>query len=870
MRRPIDTARERLEGVQGSAEKFTARCPAHDDRHNSLSVSEGRDGRVLIKCFAGCTFADVAGAMGLEEKDFFAGECSRANNEPLQLEDLARAKGLSVDFLQRLCVRQWRAGVIITYYLEDGSKADRQRLRTDVSAKRGSRWTKGEADPVPYGLWMLDRVRREGYLILVEGESDCWTLWHHGFPTLGVPGANMADKLKAEHVAGLKRIYVVQEPDRGGQTFIEGAAQRLQDLGFPGMVYAVAMERGCKDPNALHKQDPDVFKTVWQRRMDESLPLTAYTLEAFIGELKGLSKDEAEALALDRIELCATMPKADQVRAENMLKLAGCTYAFLRSWRAGVRDEAKTLQDRAAERQTQKKQPITVELADAILSEFDYARDAGEHLYVYMAGTYRRGGKEHIEEQVKLLLAEWDKLDEWSSYRASEVVKYIQADRPYLWEGPPADRINLLNGILHLETKQLEPHSPAYLFPVQLPVQYDPEATCPEWETFVDTTLPEDAAAAGVAWQLAAWLIDPASSIQKALLLLGDGGNGKSRFLMGLRALIGGENTTDMSLHFLESNRFATGGLHGMLANICPDLPSGHLAETSVFKALTGGDRIHAEYKHGKTFSFPAYCKLFFSANHAPRSSDSSEGFYRRWLVIPFNRTFTGAKRRPAAELDAALAAEVSGLLNKALEWLPQVRQRGITVAASMAAAHGEFRQVTDPFSVWADDNLVELPDAYVPCEDLRRIYNKAAKAEGWSPMNKQTFGRRIREQYPKMERREKTLQSERTMCYVGIGLREKYQNPTDPMDNSFPHGKRNGNVCEGGHTQNGSYLEKGGQYPSDPMGGISAGSTVDTPDGQRGTVHSIAGDRAWVHINPARPAVSYLVSMLTPAQPSR
>lgn len=60
-----------LDNVKGNGSQYTAKCPAHDDRRNSLSVSVGDDGRVLLKCHAGCDVQDIVGAVGLQMKDLF-------------------------------------------------------------------------------------------------------------------------------------------------------------------------------------------------------------------------------------------------------------------------------------------------------------------------------------------------------------------------------------------------------------------------------------------------------------------------------------------------------------------------------------------------------------------------------------------------------------------------------------------------------------------------------------------------------------------------------------------------------------------------------------------------------------------------------
>jgi putative DNA primase/helicase len=62
---------ERLEGVKRNGQGWVARCPTHEDREQSLSVGQGDDGRVLLKCFAGCDAGAIAGAVGLKLKDLF-------------------------------------------------------------------------------------------------------------------------------------------------------------------------------------------------------------------------------------------------------------------------------------------------------------------------------------------------------------------------------------------------------------------------------------------------------------------------------------------------------------------------------------------------------------------------------------------------------------------------------------------------------------------------------------------------------------------------------------------------------------------------------------------------------------------------------
>ena len=64
-----------------------------------------------------------------------------------------------------------------------------------------------------YGLWRLEKIRKAGYVVLVEGESDAQTLWYHKLPALGISGASDWKSEWSSHLEGVERIYAVIEPD---------------------------------------------------------------------------------------------------------------------------------------------------------------------------------------------------------------------------------------------------------------------------------------------------------------------------------------------------------------------------------------------------------------------------------------------------------------------------------------------------------------------------------------------------------------------------------------------------------------------------------------------------------------------------------
>jgi len=414
---------------------------------------------------------------------------------------------------------------------------------------------------------------------------------------------------------------------------------------------------------------------------------------------------------------------------------------------------------------------LTQYLAEGIQETDHFACDAGRLLYVYQDGVYVPIGKAHIKKRCKKLLRRWGLTDRWTKHRTDEVVEYISVDCPQLWSQPSKDVVNVANGLLDVVTCELMPHDPNHLTSVQLAVEYDPDATCPNWEAFVADVFPSDCL--DLAWEIIAWLMTPDNDKQLAVLLLGSGANGKSTLLNAWIKFLGRSNIAAIPLQRLESDKFAASRLVGKLVNICPDLPSDRLVGTSTFKAITGQDILTAERKFAESFEFEPFCRMVFSANHPPQSRDASEAFFRRWLVIPFNRTFTDEDMAPRDELNRQLhdPKELSGVLKKALAALTWVRERGFTTSNSVLGAAAEFREMTDPLAVWLEGNTTIDSESHVVKDELRKAYNRHATNAGYPTLSVHAFTKSLRRIRPSLGEKKKSQGNTRKPCWTGIGL---------------------------------------------------------------------------------------------------
>lgn len=300
----------RLKGVRRSGEGWTAKCPAHKDNQNSLSVHR-RDGKWLLKCHAGCNWQAIIASIDAAPGELFdAGNGKGANHPPskrataqpdgLTLERYAAAKALPVGFLKECglsnVIFAGRSAVRVPYLGTAGEELA-IRFRVALAGDR-FRWKSG-SKPCLYGLNRISDARAAAQVTLVEGESDVHTLWHHGIPAIGLPGAtNWREDRDAKYFDGIETIYIVIEPDKGGQSVRKWLAQSAI------RARAKLLRLPAKDPSAMHTADPTGFKQAWQAAL-----LGAIRWRAVQAEERAVEQAEAW-------ELCASLARAENILAE--------------------------------------------------------------------------------------------------------------------------------------------------------------------------------------------------------------------------------------------------------------------------------------------------------------------------------------------------------------------------------------------------------------------------------------------------------------------------------------------------------------------------------------------------------------------------
>lgn len=227
----------------------------------------------------------------------------------LTMATLAEAKQLPVEELSTYGCRDMRrdgvARLAIPYLDEDGTTvAVRYRLCLEkVPGQRDGRflWRRGDKAQHLYGSDRLQAAREAGWVLLVEGESDCWTGWHYELPVLGVPGKTNWKPRMAEKLAGLE-VYVWQEPD--AEDFSERIGRDLPDI------QVIVAPECLKDISEAHVAGHDIAKLLEELRL-AALPFAAIRAqrrEEQLPQLRAAARDvlaAADSLEVVRSALCS-------------------------------------------------------------------------------------------------------------------------------------------------------------------------------------------------------------------------------------------------------------------------------------------------------------------------------------------------------------------------------------------------------------------------------------------------------------------------------------------------------------------------------------------------------------------------------------
>lgn len=419
---------------------------------------------------------------------------------------------------------------------------------------------------------------------------------------------------------------------------------------------------------------------------------------------------------------------------------------------------------------------VDEEFVQYVMDTYDFfCRQDTEELLFYQEGKYCLGAEVRIKELIERAHREAGKPAK--SHFIKETIRAVQRRN---YQIPialnPRGYLNVRNGVINLDHKAIEPHSPAKWFTYCLPVEWNNNADCPRFMQFLHEVAHE--ADLPLIQEIFGYCFWPNSSLQRAFMFVGSGSNGKSTLLNVLRNMLGRDVTSAHTLQDLSENRFTAANLEGKMANICTELPTKRIAYSGLFKALTGEDMVSAERKFiQQSVHFENTAKLIFSTNQLPHVNDMTAAFWRRWIVITLPNSFPVNH-----ELFPSLLAELPGILNYALVGYYRLKeQKAFSNAETMNDVMEQWKQSSDSVYAFVAQCLESKPNAFVTKEDMYNAYCDFCDDRDLDKESKNGFGRKLPEQNIRLTSGTRLVGTQRKNSWENIVLRGELPPQPEP-----------------------------------------------------------------------------------------
>ena len=384
------------------------------------------------------------------------------------------------------------------------------------------------------------------------------------------------------------------------------------------------------------------------------------------------------------------------------------------------RDEAFKPDEEIQKEIDEKKRPSWShnEFGDELIDAYQIITVNGQ-LYVYEDGFYQQDER----------IIERKMIDLYPSIRRQqrgEVLDYIKIRThkrgedikilPYV--------INLKNTRLDIRTGKCLEYDPDKIEFARIPVTYDQSAYCADLDKMLNRVFVGDREVINLFEEMIGYCLIKSSRYQKAFIMVGSGSNGKSTILDLIEEFLGAANYSSLPLEQV-TDRFNKAELEHKLANIGDDIDNVAIKDSGTLKKMISGESITVERKGERPFKFRPYAKHIYSANSIPRSFDKSEGFYRRWIFIPFNATFSpdDPDYDPMIFDKITTDQALSYLLNLALKGARRLMKQGkFTQPASVANALEAYRTDNSTTLSWIEDK--GLTEEYFLANSTDKIYS--------------------------------------------------------------------------------------------------------------------------------------------------
>lgn len=347
-------------------------------------------------------------------------------------------------------------------------------------------------------------------------------------------------------------------------------------------------------------------------------------------------------------------------------------------------------------------------LAKAIMEDIDVVSDPLTGLIYRWEGRYwEEYGRDHIEQKALLMLK-----DDGNSARAADasnmICKLSTLPLGRVMNDHP-DLVCIESGMLNLDSGDMMPHDKTHFASYMLPVSFDPKniADCPRWKRFLEESVCDPEVIREIQ-KFFGYCLTRETKYERMLIMVGDGGDGKSTLLKILKALVGAKNCTHIPMGRLD-DQFYLSKLVGKLLNTFSEIEAKAMQSQEI-KALVSGDPISASFKNETPFDFEPYCKLAYSTNKLPKMLDNSDGFFRKIMIVKMTRQFVKAGNADI-DLIGQLLAELPGIFAWSLNGLASLRDDGgFKESEAMKQSLDEYKTINNNVLYFIKKHVVADP----------------------------------------------------------------------------------------------------------------------------------------------------------------
>jgi putative DNA primase/helicase len=336
------------------------------------------------------------------------------------------------------------------------------------------------------------------------------------------------------------------------------------------------------------------------------------------------------------------------------------------------------------------------------------------------------------------------------------MVKDAGADKSITVEMDAFDRdkyqFNCHNGTINLLDMSFHPHDPADRLTKMTEVDYDPEAACPRWLSFMDEVFEGDQDRIRYLQKAVGYGMSGDTRLECMFILYGPTSrNGKGTTMETVLRILGEYGRTAKPEMLSKKGYADSSGpsedvarLNGARMVNVSEPEKSMVIDASLTKQMTGNNILTARYLRENSFEFKPQFKLFIDTNHLPQISDMTLFESDRIRIIPFNRHFTADERDIDLKSFFAEPTNLSGILNWCLEGFRLYQKEGLKMPDSVERATKEYRNQSDRITMFTNHWLRKQAGQELRSSAIYTRYREWCGENGFKYENAANFKKKM------------------------------------------------------------------------------------------------------------------------------